>query len=291
MVARPGAQKGHPILLLSHPVNSLFQLVNLGVTVANGLPSQSFFSRSDGSNKAVISGHISVNSAGWSRQVIMEDPALYTATLLNDRLRKQGIQVRGSARSRHTSPPDQLKTTVLHVHESPPLIEVIFEINKKSHNLYAEIVLRTLGAVIKGQGTDSGGLEVVYELLQDAGVPLRLTDLNDGSGLSAQNLVTPRSESMLLKHLAGKPYFPSFLASLPISSRDGTLQGRMHSSPAKNRVFAKTGTLANAITLAGYIQSRSSDLLAFSILVNDHRFSHYTARQGIDQICSLLANQ
>ena len=291
LVARPGRRTGQPIRLASYPSNSLFQLVNMGTTVADGPQATGYLFRSLGNHKAVIGGQIPVNSPGWTRRITMEDPALYTATLLRDRLRKRGIRVGGSVRSRHTRPADGAETQVIYVHESPPLIEVIFRVNRESHNLYAEILLRTLGAVVKGRGSDSGGLEVVYELLREAGVPLRLTDLQDGSGLSEQNLITPRAQSLLLRHVAGKSFFPFFLGSLPVAGRTGTLSGRMGGTPAANRVFAKTGTLSNAITLGGYVQSRSSKLLAFSILVNDHRFGHYNARRGIDQICSLLARQ
>jgi D-alanyl-D-alanine carboxypeptidase/D-alanyl-D-alanine-endopeptidase (penicillin-binding protein 4) len=291
LVARPGRRTGQPIRLASYPSNSLFQLVNMGTTVADGPQATGYLYRSLGNHKAVIGGQIPVNSPGWTRRITMEDPALYTATLLRDRLRKRGIRVGGSVRSRHTAPTDGVETQEIYVHESPPLIEVIFRVNRESHNLYAEILLRTLGAVVKGRGSDSGGLEVVYELLREAGVPLRLTDLQDGSGLSEQNLITPRAQSMLLKHVTGKSFFPFFLGSLPVAGRNGTLRGRMGGTPAANRVFAKTGTLSNAITLGGYVQSRSSELLAFSILVNDHRFGHYNARRGIDQICSLLAKR
>lgn len=291
LVARPGRRTGQPIRLASYPSNSLFQLINMGTTVADGPQATGYLYRSLGNHKAVIGGQIPINSPGWTRRITMEDPALYTATLLRDRLRKRGIRIGGSVRSRHTAPSDGVEMQEIYVHESPPLIEVIFRVNKASHNLYAEILLRTLGAVVKGRGSDSGGLEVVYELLREAGVPLRLTDLQDGSGLSEQNLITPRAQSLLLRHVAGKSFFPFFLGSLPVAGRNGTLSGRMGGTPAASRVFAKTGTLSNAITLGGYVQSRSSELLAFSILVNDHRFGHYTARRGIDQICSLLAKQ
>ena len=289
LVARPGRRTGQPIRLASYPSNSLFQLVNMGTTVADGPQATGYLFRSLGNHKAVIGGRIPVSSPGWTRRITMEDPALYTATLLRDRLRKRGIRLAGSVRSRHTAPADGVETQIIYVHESPPLIQVIFRVNRESHNLYAEILLRTLGAVVKGRGSDSGGLEVVYELLREAGVPLRLTDLQDGSGLSEQNLITPRAQSLLLRHVAGKSFFPFFLGSLPVAGRNGTLSGRMGGTPAANRVFAKTGTLSNAITLGGYVQSRSSELLAFSILVNDHRFGHWNARRGIDQICSLLA--
>ena len=290
VVARPGSRTGQPISLISHPPNSLFKFVNLGMTIGVGAPQEAYLSRAVGDYRATVSGDLPINGSGWSRYLTIKDPALYTATIFRDRLRRSGIHVKGIARSRHFG--DATPTQGVHeiyVHESAPLIETIFQINKDSHNLYAEILLRTLGAQIKGKGTDGQGLQVIYEFLQEAGVPARLADLHDGSGLSRYNLITPRAQSLLLKHLTKLPYFHFFLSSLPVSAKDGTLRGRMHQTAAARRIHAKTGTLEGAIALGGYVKSQSGPLLAFSILVNDHRFGRGVARGCIDRICNVLA--
>ena len=290
VIARPASRTGQPIQLMSYPTDSLFKFVNLAVTIGAGAPQEAYLSRAVGDYRAIVSGDLPINGSGWSRYLTIKDPALYTAAILKDRLRRMGIRVKGVARSRHFG--DLTPTEGVHeiyVHESAPLIETIFQVNKDSHNLYAEILLRTLGAHIKGEGTDGQGLQVVYEFLQEAGVPARLVDLHDGSGLSQYNLITPRGQSLLLRHLPKMPYFHFFLASLPVSAKAGTLRGRMHRTAAARRIHAKTGTLETAIALGGYVQSRSGPLLAFSILVNDHRFGRGVARGCIDRICNVLA--
>ncbi len=290
VIARPASRTGQPINLMSYPTNSLFKFVNLGITIGAGAPQEAYLSRAVGDYRAVISGDLPINGSGWSRYLTIEDPALYTAAIFRDRLRRLGIRVRGVARSRHFGDPTPTKGIhEIYVHESAPLIETIFQVNKDSHNLYAEILLRTLGAQIKGEGTDAQGLQVVYEFLQEAGVPARLADLHDGSGLSQYNLITPRGQSLLLRQLPNMPYFHFFLSSLPVSAKDGTLRGRMHQTAAARRIHAKTGTLKGSIALGGYVQSRSGPLLAFSILVNDHRFGSGVARGCIDRICAVLA--
>ncbi|RPI26148.1 MAG: D-alanyl-D-alanine carboxypeptidase/D-alanyl-D-alanine-endopeptidase, partial [Acidobacteria bacterium] len=216
-------------------------------------------------------------------------PALYAARLLRERLVKLGIKVRGIARGRHSG--DELGRPPAHLvylHESPPLLDVISYTNKKSQNLYAEILLRTLGAQVKGTGSDQAGLEVVYDFLGEAGVTSANARLHDGSGLSRYNLITPRAETMLLAHISSKPYFPDFLDTLAISGLDGTLRGRMLNGPAFLRIFAKTGSLQNVTTLGGYVRTNSGKMLSFSIMVNNHSYSSDTAKRAIDQICNLL---
>jgi PBP4 family serine-type D-alanyl-D-alanine carboxypeptidase len=177
----------------------------------------------------------------------------------------------------------------MYVHRSRPLSEIVAYTNKHSQNLFAELILRTLGAEIRGIGSDRAGLEVILELLADAGVSRSMVDLYDGSGLSRLNLVAPRAETLLLCHLATRPYFATFVNSLAISGLDGTLNGRMNHGPAAQRVFAKTGSLQSVTTLGGFVMTASGKTLAFCIMLNNHAFGPITARRAIDRICAVLA--
>jgi len=214
---------------------------------------------------------------------------LYTARLFRERLIKNGVKVKGIARARHAGDdPNRSPANPIYMHESPPLLEIISHTNKKSQNLHAEILLRTLGAQFRGNGSDRAGLEVVYDFLREAGVTPSTARLFDGSGLSRYNLITPRAETMLLSHVAFKPYFSDFLDTLAISGLDGTLRHRMLHTPAFLRVFGKTGSLQNVTTLGGYVRTNSGKMLSFSILVNNHSFSSAAARKAIDQICDVI---
>ncbi len=285
---RPSRKVGLPASASVYPSESLLNVTNKTRTVRRGRNSVQWF-RTPGTDTVSLRGQVPLRSGGASQTFLVKDPALYTARLLRERLIKIGIKVKGSARARHAGdglgrPPSHL----VYAHESPPLLDVVSYTNKKSQNLYAEILLRTLGAQVKGVGSDQAGLEVVYDFLGEAGITSSNARLHDGSGLSRYNLITPRAETMLLAHIASKPYFSDFLDTLSISGLDGTLRGRMVRGPGFLRVFAKTGSLQNVTTLGGYVRTDSGRMVSFSILNNNHSYSADTAKRAIDQICNLL---
>lgn len=287
---QPGRKIGQPVHAYVYPSESLLTVNNKAKTVRRGRTGRIQWAKSPGTDRVSLRGQLPVNGAAKSQYFLVQDPALYTARLLRERLVKGGVKVTGTARARHSGDDVPRRAAhLLYVHESLPLLEVIGYTNKKSQNLYAEILLRTLGAEIKGVGSDEAGLEVVYEFLAEAGVDRSMADLYDGSGLSRRNMISPRAETLLLRHMATKPYFGLFLDSLAVSGLDGTLRGRMIQAPGFQRVFGKTGTLQNVTTLGGYVRTESGKLLAFSILINNHQFSQTTARRAIDQICNTLA--
>jgi len=151
------------------------------------------------------------------------------------------------------------------------------------------MLLRVLGAEFAGAGTDEAGLGVVKSFLESAGV--RDDDkisLSDGSGLSRENLVTPRFQTSLLVFLSTRPYFNLFLNTLAINGIDGTLRNRLPSAPGV--IHAKTGTLGDVAALSGYMRTKSGHNLAFSIFANNVRYSYDRVRKTIDEICALFVN-
>src|SRR5262249_37810391 len=128
--------------------------------------------------------------------------------------------------------------------ESPPLREILVKLNKPSDNLIAEMLLKGIGAEKRAQGTAAAGLAEGRAFWQQAGGDGERVLPQDGSGLSRRNLTTPRSIATLLTYVREQPFFADFYASLPIAGVDGTLRRRMTESPAKEKVHAKTGSLA-----------------------------------------------
>jgi serine-type D-Ala-D-Ala carboxypeptidase/endopeptidase (penicillin-binding protein 4) len=286
VTARP-AKVGQRATVFSYPARSMFAITNRSTTVAVQAKNTFGWSHTPGSNEIRVFGQMPVNQKGIVRYFNVADPALYTATILKERLQKAGVAISGKTRSRHSGEPPLPLMHPIYTHESIPLADVVAFINKKSQNLSAEILLRTLGAEIKGIGTDQAGLDVVEEFLQRAGVETSMVNLYDGSGLSRNNLITPQAETALLRYMATRPSFPDFMSSFPVSAYDGTLRGRMHRSSAAGRVFGKTGSLKNVATLGGYIKTDSGQTLAFSIMANN-AVETGAARQATDRICEIL---
>ena len=181
---------------------------------------------------------------------------------------------------------------------SKPLHEIIKATNKESINLYAELILRTLGReraallptpgpASRTTGDDEIGLAIVRLWLNRSQVPTQGVALHDGSGLSRLNLVTPRTFVHMLAAMQRSQNNQIFRESLALSGRDGTLGYRLKDYP--DRVAAKTGYITYDAALSGYVTTSEGELFAFSIICNDE-----TGRPSsgwlIDQIVAALAS-
>ncbi len=175
--------------------------------------------------------------------------------------------------------------------ESPPLAELLKETNQNSNNLYAEALLRVLGAKLgKLSPTDSTaqmGLDLVKTTLTQLGVDPSGYAIVDGSGLSRHNLVSPEAIAQTLIAMARSPESSFYRASLPIAGISGTLENRFRNTPAQGIVQAKTGTVSGVVALSGYIDAPNYEPLVFSIIVNQSG-SATTLRQAVDEIVLLL---
>ena len=81
-----------------------------------------------------------------------------------------------------------------------------------------------------------------------------------------------------------------WMTALPVAGRDGTLAGRMAGTPAEGNVRAKTGTMSNIRTLAGYVRTRDGENLAFAILTDNFEGSGTAAADAVDRIAVRLAS-
>lgn len=247
-------------------------------------------------------GEFAPGSKGFGARLSVQNPALWTARLFLAALHRRGIAVAGQvyARNARVAPSqrfDPAQAVELAYTTSQPLSEIARITNKESNNLYAELILRTLGrergamlqeveAPGRERGDDEAGVAVIRLWLTRAGVPTEHLALHDGSGLSRLNLVTPYSTARLLSSLSKTASGQVFRQSLPISGRDGTLAGRLKT--AADRVLAKTGSLTYDNSLSGYVTTDGGEVFVFSILCNDHNGRGSSIRL-IDQITTLLA--
>jgi serine-type D-Ala-D-Ala carboxypeptidase/endopeptidase (penicillin-binding protein 4) len=126
-------------------------------------------------------------------------------------------------------------------------------------------------------------------LFKESGASAGDARLEDGSGLARNVMVAPRLMNRVLIHLFYSKYRDAYVSMLPIGGEDGTLRNRMKDNPLANEVHAKTGTLARAIALSGYVESKSRGWLAFSIIVNSFTAPPADVRKWIDKIALALA--
>lgn len=148
--------------------------------------------------------------------------------------------------------------------DSPPLSEIVADMEKNSDNFIAEVLLRQVGRS-QGDPTTAGGVRVETASLSELGIDLTGVHLADGSGLHRDSKVTCDAlVDVLQVGLSDARIGPVFASSLALGGTDGTLKKRDLSA----EVRAKTGTLNDVSNLAGAAGSGAGDLY-FAILMND----------------------
>ncbi len=256
------------------------------------------------SNELRVWGDFPVGGRSFSAFLSVHNPALWAATLFKKALVARGIKVDGEVRSRDARAPekerfDPQKAFEIAYQDSATLGAIARQTNKESNNLFAELILRTLGKERgesapdpdprknRERGDDQAGSAVIKSWLDRNSIPGDGLAIRDGSGLSRLDLVTPEATTRLLVAMGKTNSATIFHDSLPIAGRDGTLGSRLKS--AAGRIFAKTGTISYVHSLSGYAVAENGEVLAFSIFCND-AIGRTNPVRLIDEIASLLTS-
>jgi serine-type D-Ala-D-Ala carboxypeptidase/endopeptidase (penicillin-binding protein 4) len=249
-----------------------------------------------GPGRVVIRGQIPAGRAPLLKVLEWADSEFMLRGALIDALKAEGVVVGASAfsPSRASLPPADWYASAPRVAslESPPFAENARLILKVSHNLHAS-TLPLLLAARRGKRNLSEGLQIEGEILAGLGVDRDTISFGGGAGGDRADYVTPRATLQLLKAWSVRPDFDRFKECLPVLGVDGTLAAIGVDSPAKGKVFAKTGTLywdnllndrtlLTAKGLAGYIDAKSGRKLACAFFVNLTHLpnSEATVREG-----------
>ncbi len=291
VVIRPGAAVGAPASIDVRPGGNGLTVENAVTTSAAGGRANVDTYRLPGSGRLRVTGAVPLGSRETSLTASVDAPAQFFIQELHDTLLGQGLSIRNAPVlwSQAAAPPTLDTAKLLFTYRSPPLSEIAVVLMKVSQNLYAETLLRALGA-LSGNGTARAGQEVVRDVLTGWGVPADACVLADGSGLSRYNYVTADAIATVLRRMALDPRHASaFEATLPVVGKDGTLARRMKGTPAENNVRAKTGSIANVRALSGYVTAKDGERLIFSIIANNFSVPAQTIDAAVDAAVVRLA--
>jgi D-alanyl-D-alanine carboxypeptidase/D-alanyl-D-alanine-endopeptidase (penicillin-binding protein 4) len=232
--------------------------------------------RRPGSAHLVVHGQIPAKAAPFVRTASVDNPTRFFAAAFRSALLAEGIQVAGDAIDidELETKPDLAQARVIVSHKSPPLRQLVSSMMKVSQNQYAETLLRAMGATDASLPRRSGetaqaGAKKAREVLQKWSVAEDSVVIADGSGLSRYNYVTSDALVRILQAMRNDPQHASFVDSLPVAGRDGTLSRRLAGTPAEGKVRAKTGTVDNVRAIAGYVETADGETLVFSMIANN----------------------
>ncbi len=215
--------------------------------------------------RLVFTGIFPAGCGERSREFALLTPNQYAWSVFRQLWQELGGTIGGRLREGPV-PPDAVPLVAW---ESPPLAEVIRDINKFSSNVMARHVFLTLAtAAAPPPATTHGGAAVVRAWLSRIGIEMPELVLENGAGLSRIERISARSMGRLLLHGFNAPLMPEYLASLPILGMDGTLRRRLNGSASAGQAHLKTGYLEGVRAMGGYIRDPAGRWTVVVALVN-----------------------
>jgi D-alanyl-D-alanine carboxypeptidase/D-alanyl-D-alanine-endopeptidase (penicillin-binding protein 4) len=264
----PGVDPGARAIISVSPPGSGIILDHAVTTVAAGQPSRVSLERVPGSNMLRVSGQMAIGAAAISQEASVPNPTILYLNALREALARNGVFVGGNALDIDDArvKPDYGTATLLLEDQSAPLSSIIDVCLKWSRNEYAETMLRSL-AQVPAEATADAGLTVVRDTLSKWGVPPERYVARDGSGLSRNDYLSADVLMRVLTAVARDPrHLEPFRSALPQAGVSGMLASHLKDTPASGRVWAKTGSMSNVRSLAGYVTTLDNEPLVFAFM-------------------------
>jgi serine-type D-Ala-D-Ala carboxypeptidase/endopeptidase (penicillin-binding protein 4) len=224
-----------------------------------------------------VTGTIPAGAKPDALDAAVVSPAVYAHDAFVDALKRHGVTVTEFNAVTGTWPyehrvvaPPGASATTLWSHDSEPLGDALADLWLPSDNLVAELLLRELGVAQSGApGTTAHGIAFEKSWLTSLGVDATALTLEDGSGLSVYDRITPHALVTILKYDWDGPNRGLVLDDLPIAGVRGTLGSAYTGTAAERHVFAKTGTLSHVSGLAGFAANAKHGAVIFAFEVDD----------------------
>ncbi len=152
------------------------------------------------------------------------------------------------------------------------LAEVILDINKFSNNVMArQVLLQTAAQENKSSPTIEDARNFLHRWLNRVGLKFPELYVENGSGLSRNERISPEHLARLLVHMSASPHADLLRESLPKVGIDGTMKSRLQLEPIAGRAWIKTGSLNDVRAIAGYVDAASGKRYALVMLINGPR--------------------
>jgi D-alanyl-D-alanine carboxypeptidase/D-alanyl-D-alanine-endopeptidase (penicillin-binding protein 4) len=183
---------------------------------------------------------------------------------------------------------------------SPTLERIVFETNHASNNVFAETLFRSLGKTLRSSACYDLSYVAINDAFAEIGVAgLKGVRIQDGSGLSRQNLVSPEALCRFLYAMTSSPAFDVFLNSLPSPGFAGTLEYNMKGQPEtlRSRIKVKSGSMTGVRCYSGYILPSGATTstgvpegaLIVSIMTNNCTSPTWKVRPLLDRMMATIA--
>jgi serine-type D-Ala-D-Ala carboxypeptidase/endopeptidase (penicillin-binding protein 4) len=212
-----------------------------------------------------LNGNYPISCGEKSLLLSLHNSQTYTLGLFKKLWKQQGGIFNGRVRT-GIVPDEKLP---FEIHQSPPLAEIIRDINKYSNNTAARQLYLTLGTKSGDElATLNKSNDAIRQWLKSKELNSLAFKIENGSGLSRDERISARHLGKLLLKAFQSSVMPEFVSSLPILAVDGTMKKRLVGTDATGRAHIKTGSLNEVKAMAGYMLDKSGRRMAIVFFVN-----------------------
>jgi len=235
-------------------------------------------------NQRIIKGTIPKNKERFTIKGAIPDPAFLAAFELTNALEKAGIMVSDKPVSVYKKIETKNCQILLEI-SSPPLSEIIYYLNLKSINLYAETLLKQIGLAVTNDPSTEASCKELESFWKSHGMDTGGMFLKDGSGLSRYNALNAGQLVFVLQYMKNNSQnFVVFENSLPVSGKSGSLENIGKNTPAEGNLRAKSGYMERCMSYAGYVTTVSGKDVLFAVIVNNFSCSNSEMRKILEEL-------
>lgn len=290
VTVNPGVRAGSPAVVEVDDNGAHILVTNQATTKASAKGCGVGFTL-DKEHHLTVRGCVGVGQWAVQQRMAIKNPLMYAQGMIKSELAKANIQFHGQVML-GKAPSGAL---LIATQYSKPIAQLMADTLKPSDNLYADSLYLHAAAKLHGAPLNWKDAEPVVKnfLQQQTGINFKNAIFTDGSGLSRYSLVTPEQTISLLTFLYQRfPLSYEYIAALPISGRDGTLQKRFKAVNQQGFIRAKTGTMTGVNSLSGYLYTANGHTLAFAMYVNRQPGkASGPGRPLLDALCTYLLQQ
>jgi D-alanyl-D-alanine carboxypeptidase/D-alanyl-D-alanine-endopeptidase (penicillin-binding protein 4) len=244
------------------------------------------------SKNAILSGTLPAGEKEFSIKGSLPDPTLFAAQAFNKFLLRNNVEVNGkSLKVKSKIKYDSNK--LIDLHKSPELKDIVYIVNKRSNNLYTELLLKMVAYKKTGLGSTDNGIEILEDFLTDNKINTDALILYDGCGLSREDAISAKMMVDLLSMNMNKKYFSDFYNSLGIVGDPDDISFYKSlgvGTPLEKNARMKSGSIVGVRSYSGYLKDKSGRTIVFSMIANNYKGSGSEVNKIHLELMKELAN-
>ncbi len=258
-------------VLRTEPIIENLEFTNFMLTGKRGSGDNGYIFNAPLQFNATLRGTIPKGKKEFSIKGSIPNPPLFAAQFFLNSLIKEGITITGRATVLDQQIKYKSSNIILETY-SPSLKDIVFIVNKKSDNLYTEMLLRAVGLKSFGEGSVEKGVEAVENYFEQNSINHDGLLMFDGCGLSRSNAITTNLMLDLLTMVSKKKYFSSFYNSLAAVGDRNDISSYSNygiGTAIEKNAHIKSGVIGGVRAYSGYLKDRNGRTIIFSMIANN----------------------